>query len=68
MMKLNPEIPIKMLIPIENTLALTRAFITFPRYAVTIAIIPRPNPIEHPFTVKRSVEPNMTILVFELTP
>ena len=59
MMKLNPEIPIKMLIPIENTLALTREFITFPRYAVTIAIIPMPRPIKHPFAVKRSVEPNM---------
>ncbi len=46
MMKLNPEIPIKMLIPIENTLALTREFITFPRYAVTFAIIPRPRPIK----------------------
>ena len=58
-MKLNPDMPIKMLIPIENSFGLMRELIDFPRYAVIIAIIPRPSPIKHPFNVSISFDPKM---------
>ena len=58
-MKLIPEMPIKMLIPIENSLELMRELIDFPRYAVIIAIIPRPSPIKHPFNVSISFDPKI---------
>lgn len=58
-MKLIPEMPINMLIPMENSLGLIRELIDFPRYAVMIAIKPRPSPIKHPFNVSIWFDPKM---------